>query len=111
MSHEISGNNITLTRGDSLFLQITLEKNGEPYIPSEGSRIRFAMKRSYNDPDSEVLLEKQIPLDTLILEIEPNDTKPFPMGKTFVYDIELTDEHGHVDTFISGNFTIGKEVK
>ena len=111
MSHKISGTDITLTRGDSLFLQISLKKNGEPYTPAEGSRIRFAMKQSYKDPDSEVLLEKQIPLDTLILEFEPQDTKPFPMGKTYVYDIELTDEHGHVDTFIQGTFTIGKEVK
>lgn len=115
MSHEITktsgGYDITLTRGDSLFLEVSLTKNDEPYIPAPGSRIRFAMKRSYNDPDTEVLIEKVIPLDTLILEIEPEDTKPLPMGKTFVYDIEITDEYQHVDTFIKGNFTIGKEVK
>ena len=115
MSHSISktseGYDITLTRGDSLFLQIALKKNGETYNPEEGCRIRFAMKRKYTDPDTEVLLEKPIPLDTMILEIEPEDTKPFPMGKTFVYDIEITDSHDHVDTFIKGNFTIDKEVK
>ena len=115
MSHEViktsSGYDITLTRGDSLFLELALMKNDEPYVPQEGSRVRFAMKRSYNDPDSEVLLEKTIPLDTMILEFEPSDTKPLQMGKSFVYDIEITDEMGHVDTFISGKFTIGKEVK
>lgn len=109
MSRSISGTNITLTRGDSLFLQVVLIKNGEEYIPAEGSKIRFAMKRKYTD--DEVILEKDIPIDTLVLEIDPEDTKPLPMGRTFVYDIELTDELGRVDTFIEGTFTIGNEVK
>lgn len=109
MSHSISGSDITLTRGDSLFLQIVLKKDGAPFTPVTGSRIRFAMKRKYTD--EEVLLEKEIPLETLLLEIRPQDTKPLSMGRTYVYDIEFTDEEGHVDTFISGNFTIGNEVE
>ena len=120
MSHSITRNangniDITLTRGDSLLLQIGLVKeiNGvaEPYIPAEGCRVRFAMKRRYTDPDSEVLVDKQIPIDTLLLEIEPEDTKPLQMGKSYVYDIELTDENGRVDTFVKGNFTLENEVK
>lgn len=111
MSHRIEGTDITLTRGDSLFLQLSLYKDGDVYVPAPGSRVRFAMKRSYNDPDSEIILEKQIPINTLLLEIEPEDTKPLTMGKSYVYDIELTDENGYVDTFIAGKFTIGKEVK
>lgn len=110
MSHKIEGTNITLTRGDSLFLQLSLKKNGETYIPAAGSSIRFAMKKSYKDPDSEVVLTKSVPIDTLLLEIEPQDTKQLPMDKSFVYDIQLTDENGYVDTFIEGTFTIGKEV-
>ncbi len=112
MSHAIrktgAGYDITLTRGDSLFLQLSLTKNDEAYTPAEGSVIRFAMKEKYTD--SEVVLEKSIPIDTLLLSITPADTKSLPMGKSYVYDIELTDEAGHVDTFIEGKFTIGKEV-
>lgn len=112
MSHQIkqtdAGADITLTRGDSLFLQISLTKNGQSYTPAEGSSIRFAMKEKYSD--DEVTLEKQVPLDTMLLSINPADTKDLPMGKSYVYDIQLTDEAGHVDTFFEGKFTIGKEV-
>ena len=67
------------------------------------------MKEKYTD--EEVTLEKQIPLDTMLLSINPADTKELPMGKTYVYDIELTDEAGHVDTFYEGKLTLGKEVE
>lgn len=106
----ISGNNITLTRGDSLFLQITLEKNGESYTPETGSSIRFAMKQRYSDPDTDVVLNKSIPIDTLLLELLPEDTKTLPMKQSYVYDIQLTDSNSHVYTFISGTLTIGEEV-
>lgn len=110
MSHIISGDDITLTRGDTLFLQLSLTKDGEPYVPQQGSVIRFAMKERYKDPDDKVVLVKNIPIDTLLLEFEPEDTKSLIMKKTYVYDMELTDEDGHVDTFKSGTFTIGEEV-
>lgn len=108
--HSISGTDITLTRGDSLAIQLALEKDGNPYTPDIGSVIRFAMKAKYKDPDSEVVLIKNVPIDTLLLEFEPEDTKDLTMGKTYVYDIQLTDENGQVDTFISGTFTVGEEV-
>ena len=110
MSYSINGTDITLTRGDSLFLQLNLTKDGEPYIPQIGSTVRFAMKARYTDPDEKVVLVKQIPIDTLILEIEPEDTKSLPMKKTYVYDIELTDALEHKYTFLFGTFTIGEEV-
>ena len=51
---------ITLTRGDSLFLNLSLKKNNQSYTPAQGSSIRFAMKRKYTDPDTEVLLNKSL---------------------------------------------------
>lgn len=108
--HTIKGNDITLTRGDTLYIKVNIFRNGEPYIPQEGEIIRFAMKRSYKDPDENVIILKIIPNDTMVLKIEPNDTKQLPFGKTYVYDIELTDTNGDVDTFIKGTFTIGEEV-
>ena len=101
---------ITLTRGDSLFLQVGLKKNDEPYTPVAGSTLRFAMKSKYTDSDENVVLVKNIPINTLILEFEPEDTKPLVMKKSYVYDIELTDENGFVETFIRGTFKIGEEV-
>lgn len=105
------GYDITLTRGDSLPLQLTnLQKNDEPYDPDPEDVIRFAMKRKYKDPNEDVVLVKEISPDTLILNIAPEDTKELPMGKTYVYDIQITDKYGFVATFIEGNFTIGNEV-
>lgn len=105
------GYDITLTRGDSLPLQLTnLKKNDEPYDPDPEDVIRFAMKRKYKDPNEDVVLVKEISPDTLILNIAPEDTKDLPMGKSFVYDIQITDKYGFVATFIEGTFTIGNEV-
>lgn len=108
--HSINGSNISLTRGDSLYLTVNIFKDGVAYTPVEGDVIRFAMKAKYKDPDEEVIILKTIPNDTLILAFEPEDTKDLPMGKTYVYDIQLTDVYGNVDTFIIGTFTVTEEV-
>lgn len=52
----------------------------------------------YNDETP--LLIKEIPIDTMILTLNPEDTKHLPFGK-YVYDIELTKATGEVDTFIT----------
>lgn len=114
MSHSISGTNITLTRGDSLFLDIGIEIEVEedvfePFTPEEGANLRFALKEAFDD-SYPVLIRKDIPLDTMILELEPEDTKPLVMKKTYVYDVQYTDPDGHVDTIIKGKFKIGEEV-
>jgi len=108
--YTIDGNNITLTRGDTLYVQINLTKDGEPYVPQEGDTIRFAMKKTYKDPDSEVLINKQVPIDTLILTIDPDDTKELTMSRSYVYDLELTTSIGEVYTFIAGKFKLTEEV-
>ncbi len=105
----VDGTNISLTRGDTLILQIEMYKEGEPYVPMTDDSVRFAMKQKYTDP--ECLIEKQIPMDTLVLELEPDDTKPLTMGQRYVYDIELTDALGRVDTFISGKIKLTSEVE
>lgn len=108
--YRIDGSDITLTRGDTLYVQISLTKDGEPYVPQEGDTIRFAMKKSYKDPDSEVLINKQVPIDTLMLEINPEDTKPLAMSRTYLYDLELKTGIGEVYTFIAGKFKLTEEV-
>ncbi len=105
----INGTNITLTRGDSMFLDIALTRDGDPFTPEQGSSVRFAMKHKYTDADSTALV-KTIPTDTMRLSLDPDDTKELPMRKTYVYDIEYTDANGNVDTFISGTLTLLEEV-
>ena len=65
--------------------------------PQPGDRLRFALKKHYDDANP--LINKQIPMDTLILELEPEDTKDLDYGK-YVYDIELTFAGGDIDTII-----------
>lgn len=99
MSYSVSGTTITLTRGDTFRATVSItDSEGLPYTPSSTDRIRFAMNRTYNN--TEPLILKEIPYDTLVLELDPEDTKGLPYG-SYVYDIELTDVLGNVDTFIT----------
>lgn len=96
---KISGTTIKMTRGDTLRVTLTLkDEEGNVYTPIEGDRIRFAMKRFYDD--SEVLINKPIPNDTLELVLNPEDTKNLPQPSSYVYDMEITYANGDVDTFI-----------
>ena len=102
----IEGTTITMTRGDTLTVQIIMIGENEPYTPQEGDSLRFALKHpklngkrtEYVDP--EPLIEKQIPTDTQLLRLDPEDTKGLGFGK-YVYDIQLTYADGRVDTFIA----------
>ena len=108
MSASISGNNITLTRGDTLYLTVLMTKNGVSYAPVEGEKVRFAMKKKIDD--EEPLILKDIPIDTMTLKLAPEDTKTLKYG-SYKYDIEYTSVDGDVDTFIGpANFNITEEV-
>jgi hypothetical protein len=54
----IKNSDITLTRGDTLFLRIEMNKDGKKVQPKEGESVRFAMKYRYTDPDENVLIHK-----------------------------------------------------
>jgi len=98
---------IILVRGDTLRTYVEPLMEGEAYVPQEGDHIRFVMKRNYRQTD--VVLEKEIPIDTLTLELEPEDTKCLSFGN-YVYDIEMNFANGDIDTFIQGEFRIAEEV-
>lgn len=98
---KISGNRIIMTRGDTFSAQVEIyEQNGDPYEPQTGDRVRFAMKERSRNGCGRVLLYKEIPISTLVLQLNPEDTEPFPYGE-YGYDIELTKANGVVDTFIA----------
>ncbi|MBR3238753.1 MAG: hypothetical protein IKF99_09980 [Oscillospiraceae bacterium] len=113
---EIKGTTITMTRGDSLVVLLSMTRGGEAYTPSEGDSIRFALKRPAMTPnrgsylDSEPIITKAIPIDTLQLRLEPSDTKTLAFGE-YVYDIEITFADESVDTFIpQARFILAPEV-
>lgn len=121
MAYSVQGTTIKLTRGDSLILQVVIlrKKDKEPselYIPEEGDTVRFALKRNIMNPektkylDKKPLIEKDIPIKTLILRLESEDTKFLEFGN-YIYDIELTTKDGIVDTFIAdADFILTPEV-
>ena len=99
---------IELTRGDTLKVKIDVLINGEAYTPRPEDSLRFAMKTTYNT--SKLLVHKDIPIDTCILHLEPEDTKKLRFGE-YVYDIQITFANGDVNTFISGKFKLRPEVE
>ena len=108
MSIKIQGNKIHLTRGDSLRVTVNITQDGEPYTPVVGDSVRFALKKDFDD--TEPLVLRDIPTDTLQLVLVPEDTKPLDFGK-YWYDVELTKNDGTVDTFIGPErFYITEEV-
>lgn len=103
--YTVSGNQISLTRGDSFYSRVTMKRGDMTYVPQTGDTIRFALKSAQmNDKgeykDTDPLILKTIPNDTLMLHLAPADTKQLPFGQ-YVYDVEITFANGDVDTFIA----------
>ena len=99
---------IELTRGDTLKVKIDIFINDEIYTPRPEDSLSFSMKTTYNT--SKLLVHKDIPIDTCILHLEPQDTKGLRFGE-YVYDIQITFANGDVNTFISGTFKLKPEVE
>ena len=109
----VSGTTITITKGDTGIITVSImNADGSQYVPQSGDTIRFAMKKNYSD--AETLILKNIPLETMELRLDPEDTKDLDAGPQkgkYKYDIELTRADGQIDTFIPrADFIILEEV-
>lgn len=101
----VNGTTITMTRGDTAFISVSMTRDGEPYTPVEGDEVRFAVKhpamtgggKQYKDAEPVILID--IPIDSMVLTIAPADTEELDFGE-YVYDIQITFADGTVDTFI-----------
>lgn len=108
----INNNDITLTRGDTLTLTVTLTNmDGEPYEPESGDSIRFAVSTGYfGDSNYALHFEQSIPADSMTFTMPATETGNLEY-KEYNYDIEITHSDGCIDTVISGKLTITGEVK
>ena len=107
----IEDNIITITRGDTLETEIRIEQeSGKDFLPSEGDKIRFALKSAYSD--IEPIIVKDISTEDMILHLDAVDTKKLPARrKPYVYDVQLTTPDGWVSTVIAcGQFYVTEEV-
>lgn len=111
----VKGTTISMTRGDTLRVQIGIFRDGVPYTPDPEDAIRFAAKHSRFNmekssyEDESPLILRTIPNDTLVLELQPEDTHMLGFGN-YDYDIQITMTDGCVDTFISGKLVLNPEV-
>lgn len=97
---QVMNNRILMTAGDTFRAQVEIRyPDGQAYVPEEGDRLRFAMKLDSTSDD--VLIKKEIPIYTMALQLDPDQTKGLVPGKTYLYDIELTHANGDIDTVIS----------
>ncbi len=102
-------NMILMTRADTLITKINItDSDGNEYVPEETDTLRFALKKDYND--KKILIEKNIPIDTMILRVDSEDTKNLAQPETYVFDIQLTYGDQIVDTIISGKLKLTEEV-
>ena len=96
--YSVSGNKIIMSRGDTVKVLVTIKtRDDEPYEPKEGELIRFFCKKYLSDRN--YVFEKDIPISTQILTINPDDTSNLAHGNYF-FDIRLFHKNGEVDTFI-----------
>lgn len=103
----IKNNRIVLVRGDTLTAKVIVKCDGEEYEMREGDSMRFALKKNYNSKMA--IINKEIPADTLLLTLSPEDTDALD-GGTYVYDVELTFANGDIDTFIRGDIVLLPDV-
>lgn len=100
-------NDVTVTRGDTLHLEISLQdQDGQEYILQDGDKLVFTLKKNVNT--KEIVLQKDIIANKFT--ISHMDTAILSYG-TYVYDIQLTQSNGDVTTVIKpSKFIITEEV-
>lgn len=105
MGFSVIRNRISITRGDSAQITLTIRDRvtGKPFVPGADDRLTFTVKRAVTD--KEVLITKTLDngiirqeSDCLLLLL-PEDTVSLPFG-TYRYDVELVLVSGYTDTVI-----------
>lgn len=103
------GNTIRITRGDSLTVNIVLtDGDGYEYEPEQGDEVWFRVKKSAKADD--ILIEKQIDLESMALELVEDDTRELAFGE-YRYEIEcITAEQDHYTVIKNAPFIITEEL-
>ena len=111
---EINGQTITLTRGDTAFIQPipTVMATGQPYEFQNGDKVYFRLRQL---PDVGAVFVKECNIDLAdnlcTITLNPEDTIDLNMTE-YRYEFELVDTDGGHYTFIANQkFIVGKELE
>lgn len=109
----IRHNTIVITRGDTLDTDLTIRmENWRRYEPSKGDRIIFALKSEICDP--EPFLVKEIPIGTMNLRLEADETERIPArSRPYIYDVELRSFNDSIVATViaGGEMYVNEEVR
>ena len=109
---KVKGTDLTMIRGDSESITLTLKKDDKVISFNDGDIIYFTVKQS---PDTEKIMLQKIIKEfdedgNCIIEIDPDDTKELAF-RSYVYDIQLNQSNGKVTTIIPcSKLVISEEV-
>ena len=104
---KVENNTISLTRGDSAFLNVEITNDeGETYELEQGDVCEFTVKK-YTSSEN-VLIKKEVINGEI--RISPDDTRMLNYGP-YVYDVQVTMANGDIATVIPPTtFNVMEEV-
>jgi len=96
---KISGNKISLTRGDSAYITLTINTNDGVYTLNEGDEVRVQVRDVPNT--GELIFEGNIEMinDEIVWHIYPAQTTDLEVA-TYYWDAQLQTANGDIFTFI-----------
>lgn len=104
---------ITMTRGDTYKLKVSLKENGIPVPFDPSDTVYFTVRK---DEKSEIDIQKVITSFTddgaAVISLDPEDTASLPYeSKNRKYDIEVRKANGEIYTLVKySTFILGKEI-
>lgn len=102
----VVNNSKEITRGDTGLFSVTLyDAEGDEYIPTEGEALTFYLLKKDCDDLTEAILVKDIPINTMQLELTASDTRELQTG-SYAYRIRLRDTIGHEWTVVKSKLKI-----
>ncbi len=106
--YSIVGQAIYLTKGDTMPICFSMSLHGKPYIPNDGDKILFTVKKDFSDTEPTIqkrMIVTKIPTcQSVQVEIRtklfPEDTVSLDAGY-YKYDVQLTTRFGDVCTVVT----------
>lgn len=95
MSYSLEGGKITVTKGDSLWLDIRVFNDGEEYVAEENDELLFVV----TDSDGNDVLTVDLPTDPTVLYLTPAQTEELQEEYEYQYTVTLNDSmiaHGFI---------------